>query len=255
VDKQWVRCIGYYYTMSYERLAAKAADLRSINEQSPAGDFHDAIPYQYYGVDMFFQGRYGDLARSLAKAFRAKAATSEDPRLINLATERNVHLGFCVLCQTLSFAPDAYDIYTRQRSKERSVEQLSDILRRSGWPLVTHFASVSSALSKIRQVEFGIYDHNPSNPYKVVDGDSGAEIIPSPEAVGRADMTALRAMINGWLHEEDAVDKSRRCPALGRVLFSYWNEAIDVCASNPALFAADLGLPAHDAEREVGQLV
>jgi hypothetical protein len=227
--------------MSYERFTEQMNDLRTINGLRPPDDYQEN-PYAYYNVDMLFPGRYRDIARSFASSFRAKATTSQHPRLIELASDTNVQLGFSVLCQTLSLAPDAYNEYTQQKRKEKSVEQLSRILQRSGRHLVAYFADVSVNVSKIRELEFGIYDRNLPNPYEIIDRETGAELVPISDAIDRANMVALTAMMDGRLNEEEVLDKGRRCPALGRVLFSHWDEAIYICANNPALFAADLGL-------------
>src|SRR6267154_5190635 len=122
-----------YYTinniMSAQSYRSQADRLKAIDALEPAAGFQDK-PYPYAQTDMFFRDKYGDLGRSLARTFRAKAAASQDADLVGLAQQENVHLGFLTMSRILSFAPDAYGTYVRAKRRTRSVEDLGHIVSR-----------------------------------------------------------------------------------------------------------------------------
>lgn len=205
----------------------------------------DHIPYERFWWKesvMEVINPYADLAEKLYREFNQQAILTGDKKLMTLASESVTQHGFNVIAKILSFAPRAYKNYLSQTGKPASIDELSEILKRSSGVTRT-IASEDNDRGTIYESNLGLLNIDPlyeDMPFVIEDNELGEAVFTmSPLTARRTKIEIIGKELSGEL---DPVENYRKCPALGIVLESQWNKAVDMCVQDPALFTDDLSL-------------
>jgi hypothetical protein len=186
---------------------------------------------------------YSELSRGLYSDFCAKALTSRNKDLIKLARGSGIMHGFNVIGRMLSYAPAAYGRYMTQSGQEPSADHLGEVLKNSS-DILEVFADMRENDSYTYEWAFGLLSSK--KPWSempfFLTRDENDQLVyaASPSLLARAAENVSRQRFLD--NPAELKISHRRCPALGYVLKSEWQKAIETCVTSPELFAADLRL-------------
>lgn len=187
-----------------------------------------------------FMGRYDGAAKDLYSDFYRQAVATGDTDLTALAKRAGILHGFHMITKILSYAPHAYNEYTEKHNKPRSSEELAEILRNSSG-ILRVFAGIDQRRNHTYEANFGLLDTAPiyeSLPFVITEDETGQLIF----TVSRTTEVQTKVELINRQREGDLdpLNGSQKCPALGRVLSTQWENAICMCSERPDLFDFDL---------------
>lgn len=198
--------------------------------------------------DERFYHAYGRLAEGLYGGFVKQAEASQDERLIGLSRRPSVLHGLYVLTRMLSYGPAAYASHLKAAPVETSLNipdaatHLSSIMKRSKG-ILKLFADRDIKSNHALEVNFGLLQYPPTyetEPPFVIqpDGEGDLKFDASSSALDRTNFEIIRRRLEGSLPQPGPAEI--HCPAIGIVLDTMWDKAVDECAGNPGLYPADL---------------
>jgi hypothetical protein len=192
--------------------------------------YEDTNPYE-----LMAKKRYQEFEKVLAKQ-------DIDKDLRKSLTAGATEIGYSTMGRIIGYAALAYANFCRDRQREPQVEELTGLLStdKSFDALVTDLATMPNKMNsaveeayRLREYEFGWgYDKN-NPPYAVTINDSG-ELSIGPNPVTRQKLIGIDTASRG--------EKFEMCPAHGVLMRPLWDDMISEAATNPAMFAHDLGL-------------
>jgi len=148
--------------------------------------------------------------------------------------------GYRAMFTLLGRSTSVYAKYCQEQQRPASVEELTGILHRS-YPVMEHFARMDNRHNRTWETNFGLRGQQEYGMDEFYIDDSG-------EALELKFLPLLEDMTNEEIYRRersgDLPPQNPRdfCPAVGEPLQGEWCRAIQLCASNPDLFAADLRL-------------
>ncbi len=190
--------------------------------------------------DVRFNDPYGRLAENLFNGFVKQAQVLGDVQKLRLASHPSVLHGCYVLTRLAGFGPKAYDAYLADQEPRKpfSMQELETTMRRSK-DIIKPFADTDLIANRIFENHFGLLSFDPiyeAMPFVIKpDTEGDLRFMASPKTL----LLAQIKVIGTRLSNNDSMKSSARCPALGLVLNSLWDEAIDRCVNDPQLFATN----------------
>ncbi len=189
-----------------------------------------ALPYEWLGV-------------KLAEDFIARAQQSGDEHVRRIGHYGPVWQGCRGIGMVLSFAGSAYKRHTANEWRSIDWVEFETSLRASS-DIIRTFASIDRDRAGIREIDFGIdvryrnipsYERIPFVFERNDDGDLRYGL--SMHTLRQADFLIAQEEESGKLSE---LPSHRKCPALGIVMETLWQQAITDCMKGPTLFPNDL---------------
>ncbi|HUP26711.1 MAG TPA: hypothetical protein VM124_03650 [Candidatus Limnocylindrales bacterium] len=179
---------------------------------------------------------YGELARKLYASFHYSLADAvgEEADLIN---GENAVSGFDAMARILSFGPVVYTTYCQSHNKAARVEELAAIMKES-YDSVHFLMNISGPTNNALEQALGIsggQTKRPTDTFVIIDTEQGARFVPSDKYLQEATSNLRMGQDPSGTEEP-----WKKCPARGLFGLTLWRHMVDLAASDPAFFAADL---------------
>lgn len=230
-------------TPTKEKRQIQAKNLARIIRSANGSDLSPDIAQQHE-PDSRFDHEYGRLAESMWRKFVSQAYGSGDEKLVSLAIKPNVLHGFYVMTKLASYGPPAYANYlaAERPGKHPDVTELAEIMKDSKSALRL-FTDLDNSSNRTYELNFGLLEDPPcyeTTPFMISPNEKKELLFkPSPLTLENTQLEVIRTkLVLKEMFGHNPTPAS--CPAIGIVLNTLWCEAIDHCAQDPQLFAADL---------------
>lgn len=193
--------------------------------------------------DTRFDDAYGRLGERLYVDYAQKGDATGNEALRELA-KRAINLHGCyVLTRLMRYGPEAYADYSKdQPFHQPSILELAGIMQRSSAVHKT-FADLNKKDNTTAETAFGLLTFAPQYediaPFQITpDAQGGLVFDASPVLLRRAKIEALQKRLAEGL--PIGGEPGEKCPAIGMVLDGLWSKGVELCATDPQLYAADL---------------
>lgn len=224
IDEREIRKIRSYQAKALFHIAKNGIEPGDINTISSS-----------VNESSHLANKYGILAQALYAGF-----VDRTPSKYRELTEKdNVLSGFHAVTRIISYAPEAYVKHCDEEDKPPRVSELAKILHRSqDLPLL--FAKIQDRTNKTYESNFGLRGQpNFDIPPFVIEtsvADGRAYMKPDQWILEYTEDTVAARIVQGDLANQTP---ERTCPATN-ILTKIWDVAVDICAHDDSMFAADL---------------
>lgn len=195
------------------------------------------------GYERMARGFYDAFIDAAAK--QGETAEGDDKLLIDgLEDWGTPHHGYKVMARIIGHSARAYAVLCKETGRDASIEELVDMLMtESNYDtLIEGLASLPKDFAHARERAFSLFNleysnASSSNRTSLVVRRAGEKLVIQPKEELRCEAAA--SCIDLVLADHA---KTEHCPVKDALLPNLWKEMVGFSASDPTLFAADLGL-------------